>query len=397
MQLLKFRIVGHPAIPASPWIEVGPGLNVLRTGQEGAQALLRMLQTVNPPYALQHVNPFGDFPLSITHQTYSRKIIPAKKTVALALFAASPQLVAALAALDPLFYETGWIELGRRRDYSQWLNFVELSGSTRYSEIAATLASLLSLVGPEATGEADDLRAALAAWRGSDRIKGQGALQLTAQLQALGALLPEEHRSRLDPCFRAIDRASHFSRAKEVVTARLPLFLALSETTVAACGGEATGTSPLAALAVRLGKQAADPEHTLRQVNLQLATLPPDRQLRYRVEGGGLCLESASVSAPRSLSAWPAGAAIEALLTALALLHEALYWCAPICLVDTHGLKLPHRDRVALLEALRRFCSSRQCLVAPDDELLALCTEFLKESAPATQPWLRLVDVDLTD
>jgi len=393
MILLKFRLIGHPAIPDIPWLEVGPGLNVLKTEKEAqARALLNTLQTINPPYDCRRINPFADFPTHTFGAQITRTIIAAKKTGALALFAASPPLVEALAVLDPLFYETGWIELGRRRDCSRWMNFVELSGSARWSEIATIVTPLLPLIGQEATAVADDLRAALGAWRGTDRIKDQRALQVKAQLHTLRTLLPAEHRARLDPCFQAVDRAMHFSQAKELVAARLPVFLSLPE--VAA--EPAAGAEPFAFLAARLRDLHPDQvalEGALQQINLQLCRLHPEG-LQFRWTDDTLLLTGTELSVPLSCTEWMPVRKIMALMAGLAVLHEAIYGCQPIFLLDCSGFDLNHQERVDLLSELHRFCANRQCLVAPDSGVLALCAAACESPAKEQNPRLHLIDVN---
>lgn len=393
MILLKFRLIGHPAIPDVPWLEVGPGLNVLKTKKEAqARALLHTLQTINPPYDCRSINPFADFPTHTIGSQFTRTIIPSKKTAALALFAASPPLVETLAVLDPLFYETGWIELGRRRDCSRWMNFVELSGSARWSEIATIVNSLLPLIGRETTAAADDLRAALGAWRGTDRIKEQHALQVKAQLHTLRSLLPPEHQARLDPCFQAVDRARHFSQAKELVAARLPVFLSLPNVAAEA----AAGAEPFAFLAARLRDLHPDQvalEGALRQINLQLCRIHPEG-LQFRWTGDTLLLESTELSAPLSRIEWMPVKKIMALMAGLAVLHEAIYGCQPIFLLDCSGFDLNHQERVDLLSELHRFCTNRQCLVAPDNGMLALCAAACESPATEQYPRLHLIGVD---
>jgi hypothetical protein len=398
MNLLTFRLIGHPAIPSLSWLEVGPGLNVLKTDREAqGPALLQTLQTINPPYDCRSINPFADFPDHTIGQQGIRKIIASKKTAALAIFAASPQLVEALAVLDPLFYETGWIELGRRRDCSRWMNFVELSGSARWSEIAAIVNPLLPLVSPTAAA-ADELRAAMGAWRGTDRIKDQRALQVKAQLQTLRTLLPEEHRARLDPCFQAVDRADHFSRAKELVAGRLPIFLSLPTVAAEPVGGDAAAaTAPFVFLAARLRNlhpDHADLEGALRQINLQLRRLHPEVHLQLRWTGDALFLEDTELSAPISCTERISVKNIMALMAGLAVLHAAIYKCQPIFLLDCSRFELNHQERVNLLSELHRFCANRQCLVAPDSGLLALCVAACQSPAKEQYPRLHLIDVN---
>ena len=396
MHLQAFRIIGHPLLPDSSWTQVGRGLNVLRTqDDEQAQALLATLQTINPPYNCQQINPFGNFSRYASSHQYSRKIILSKKTAALAIFVAGPQIVEELAALDPILYETDRIEIGRRRDYSQWMNFVELAGSTRWSEIAAIVDALLPLISPEATQVSTVLQATLGSWQGTDRIRGLGARQLKAQLQTLRAHLPKEYQTRLDPCFQAIDRALHFTQAKAIVAARLPLFLSLAGATAEppARGAEA-GSAPFNFLAARLRASHADKaswEHRLQQINSHLHTLHPDLHLCFREEGALLLLESSKGTTPLLFTELAPIERIMALQTGLAVLHEAIYACQPIFLLDIQEINLQPQEQDELLDRLHHACAHRQCLVAPDSAFLALCSNSYRETENVKYPWLRLI------
>jgi len=398
VNLLKFRIIGHPVIPDSSWLEVGQGLNVLKTQYNvRAQTLLQMLQTINPPYDFNHVNPFGNFPLYISGQRYFRKIIPSKKTVALAIFAASSQLIEALAALDPILYETGWIEIGRRRDFSRWMNFVELSGSTRWSEIGPIISTLLPLTRAEATPAVDALQAELKTWCGTDRIKGQRAIHLKTQLQNLRSFLPEEHRIRLDSCLQAIDRAQHFSQAKEIVAVRLPIFLSIiGATNVQSAQAAEVDLTSFTFVLTRLREHPIDQAilvNKIQNANLQLATLYPELHLHYRVEGMSVNLENTKNNGPLLFAELSPVKRIEVLMAGLSALHEAIYASQPIFLLDINGMNLRHQERLDLLKVLRRFCSSGQCFVAPEDDFLALCVDVYEEAAKQGGGWLQLIDV----
>ncbi len=176
--------------------------------------LLRLLQTIHPPYDCLSDSPLTDFPQFTTGQHGINKITAAKKTVALAIFAASLELVNELAAIDQLFYETGWIELGRRRDCSRWMHFVELSESARWSEIHGTVMELLAHARLKDPQMIQEVEFTLQSRRGTDRIKDQRAHQLKVVLQSLLLVLAADQQSSIDHCLQAVDRAHHFSRGK---------------------------------------------------------------------------------------------------------------------------------------------------------------------------------------
>lgn len=394
MHLLKFRIIGLPLVPDSSWLEVDRGLNVIAANDgRRAAALLQMLQTINPPYALATINPFAGLIPYASGQPYTRKIIPAKKTAALAIFSCPPPLVAELAALDPVLYAADRIEFGRRRDYSQWMNFVELAGSTRWSEIAPIVHALLALLPPTPLPAAAALQAGLDSWRGTDRIKGEGAIRLKSQLQSLRPHLPAGDRARLDSCVQAIDRADHFTRAKALVAARLPLLLAI---TAGPSPDQQSEAGPLAFLAARLGEVHPHPGsrgQVLHQLNLRLRDIHPHLHLQFRQEGQTLLLESCAGPAPVLWTELAPVERIRAQIAGLGLLHAALRGCLPIFLLDLQALSLGDQERCELLETLRCGSLQLQILVAPDRGLLDLCAEAGGNPPQEGRSGVRLVTV----
>lgn len=401
MQLLKFRIIGHPDLADSSWLDAGPGLHVVRAADKKQPlALLHTLQTINPPYDCARVDPFGTFPSHTKNQGYSRKIIPAKKTAAVAIFAALPQLVDTLAAIDPVFYEANWIEIGRRRDYSRWMNFVELPGAVPWSEIAALVIPLFTLVEQEKREGIADLLAGLRTWRDSDRVRGEAALRLKAQLRALQSVLPATHRDRIESCVLLAERSQRFALAKDTVFARLPLFLSLfcpADPHVTPDITAAMGNT-LAVLINRLQEHCPERATLLKrveEVNRHLATSAPDSVLRFHVEGDAVCAIDLRTSGLFGVTSEMRASArtIEALLTGMTALHTALYDYPPVFLLATDALRLGYDDRVELFRILRRLCATTQCFLLPDDDLLALCVDAFDATAAKDGSWLRFIDL----
>ncbi|MBM9537125.1 hypothetical protein [Desulfobulbus alkaliphilus] len=384
MLLLSFRVIGHPAVADSSWLEVGPNLSIVHTRQsEQAEVLLRALQAINPPFDLHHQDPFADFSEYALGSHHKRRIIPAKKTAALAIYAASPQMVQELAALDPALYETDRIELGRRRDYSRWMNFVELSASSRWQEVEPLIRALLSHVGPEAADAVAPLQTTMEDLQATDRIKGEVATQLREQLERLDTYLPASCQVEMNRCCQSIDRARHFLQAKKAVAARLPLFLALSATTLSADAETAAGGELLSRLVDQLRSSHADQAafaERLHLLNQDLHTLQPDLNLRFTVQGDQVLLKNRQDGTPQPISRLPPVPRLNALLAGLTALHGALIGCPPIVLLDFQALNLPREEQVELLEVLRRWSLQLQCIVIPNDTLLSLCAT---ETAPA--------------
>lgn len=359
--------------------------------------LLRLLQTIYPPYDCLSDRSFADLPQYTSGQHGIITITAAKKTVALAIFAASPELVNELAAIDPLFYETGWIELGRRRDCSRWMHFVELSESARWSEIHGTVMDLLAHARVKAPQTVNEFECALQSWRRTDRIRGQRAHQLKALLASLRSALAADQQSSLDHCLQAVDRAHHFSRAKEMVAARLPLFLSIPTTLADASTSDGvTDRAFFHAFGAQL--LVRHPEQTSRtgmltQLNLQLNALLPALPLQFSEEGGCMKLEDTLCRMPISLSTRPLADKIIAFIASLSVLHRAVNGCEPIFLLDCRGMHLQQQDRIDLFKHLLQFCSNRQCLIAPDHEFLELCQAENQKKDDQNVLSLRFIDI----
>ena len=230
MKLVKARIRSTGKLRESHWFEVSPQLNLFHfpsaKGPKQGRNFLRILQTINPPYAIRTRNPFADLPSSIDQDGHARRINPAKRTVALAVFNAPPTLVQKLTSIGEWFYETNRIEVGRRLDYSRWINFVELASSTRWSEISPEIEELLaksSRIAPESSVPPSDLHTL----KPTDRIIGQLPDNLVRWLHNLPPEMQKNCRQLIEETGTRIMRAAHFQTARDIVRTQLPLFVVL--------------------------------------------------------------------------------------------------------------------------------------------------------------------------
>jgi len=234
MELIQARIRGLGKLKESQWFELSPHLNLFQfpdqkglNDQTFATNFLQLLQTINPTYDIEKIQPFANFPNFTKQGGYTRHINPAKRTVALAVFSATPSLVKELAVADEWLYETDRIEVGRRLDYSRWINFVEIAASTRWSEISDNIQILLDQVQnlrPDLTIPLDDIFHSL---KPADRIKNELQEQLAHWLKNLPAEVQKSSGQLIESTFSAVMRADHFQTARDIVCSRLPLFVTL--------------------------------------------------------------------------------------------------------------------------------------------------------------------------
>ena len=237
MKIIQARVRGLGKLEESRWFELSPHLNLFQfsdkkgqngqTGQTLGKNFFKLLQTINPTYEIQTIKPFADFPHFTEQGGYTRRVNPAKRTVALAVFSATPSLVQELATADEWLYETDRIEVGRRLDYSRWINFVEIAASTRWSEISTNMQILLDQAhqfAPDLTNPIIDIIHTL---RPADRIKNELQDKLAHWLKNLPSELQKSSRQLIEATISAVMRADHFKAARDIVYTRLPLFVVL--------------------------------------------------------------------------------------------------------------------------------------------------------------------------
>jgi hypothetical protein len=405
MKLITFRIIGHPALPNASWVKVGNGLNVIKAlDAEQAKSLFKMLQAINPPYDFKEIDPFRDLPLYTSDHKQTRKIIPSKKTAAIAIFTAPLQLVKELAAIDPLFFETDRIECGRRRDQSRWINFVELSSSTRWSEIESDVRGLLSGIEPDAVSVVERLQKTIATLRNSDRIKGKIAVELRGQLEELRQFLLNNEQEQLERCLHAVDRAQHFRQAKDVAEKYLPLFLTITRSmldyplqTADVTAARETSTALFAFLVKGLEKEGHADTVSLKQhvhqINLSLQTIDSELAPHIREEGISIILEGSQNGVVLPFRDMLPVRRFEVLLSTLAAMHQELYGLTPIFLIDIDEMKLEMQELEDLYRFLLRHSSQWQFLVIPDSSFLALCSNTLSDDTDDKHHLISILDL----
>ncbi len=352
----------------SQWFDLSPQLNLFHfpenNGHIYGENFLRILQTINPTYDIQTVKPFADFPKYIEQNGYPRHINPTKRTVALAVFAATPGLVRELASINPLLYETDRIEVGRRLDYSRWINFVELAASTRWSEIAGDLQILLDKVHQLAPNFTSPLTDIIANLKPATRIKNGLQDQLEHWLKNLPSQIQSEFDQLIETTTSAVMRADHFHTARHKVRARLPLFVLL--------GGSSSGAASLYNLmqiiadkTTPAGQQSNDGAQTfLDELNEQLATL--------QFQGKTLTIGRSSADVALTFAGEPVPISADGPQTLLnqlqakaclaVALSRVVYRTEPILLLAGPERALPSAFHDELANFVTHMSSTCQCL-----------------------------------
>ncbi len=194
----------------------------------GKSHFLQALQWLNPLYDIQQEQPFLHHP-KIWHQgVHTRKVLPAKKTALFMVFSAEPLHVLELEKIEPVLIETDRIEVGRRLDYSRWMTFVEISASSRWSEIAEEMTMLYDSLSGEATLPESALQVGfLYNRKATDRLKAGLADDCQRWLEAIEPLVAVDKQDVFQHCLRVVGRNRRFKQAQKQVTAWLPLTIYL--------------------------------------------------------------------------------------------------------------------------------------------------------------------------
>lgn len=224
MRLRQLKIRGLGSLPETDWIALSVTTTLLRFPDKGVgRQFLKAVQCINPPSDCRIDQPFKDLPLeTVSASGYRRVIAPEKRTIVFGIFDTPSSLVRELGAITPPLYETDRVEVGRRLDYSRWINFVEIASSSRWSEVSEDIRNLLNQQSTEGD-DASNIQRLLAETASSERIKGAKLEQLATWLTGLQSRLPEP--GDLDDILEKVLRANRFSEARALIERRLPQFL----------------------------------------------------------------------------------------------------------------------------------------------------------------------------
>lgn len=229
MYLTKAKICGHQIIKNSSWFQFSRHLTFLAGPcGSGKTSLLRILQTINPHPLQNFDNPFATFPDHFLTKGYKRIVDPRKKTAALAIFKSNDEMRNQLAEIERSLINTDKIEVGRRLDWSRWLSFVEISSSTRWSEIEDKVAALTHHIADQSilSGLKTEFPE-LSQLTATDRVKGEAMHLLGNWLTAIKPHLAEKENDLFNSTLHSVYRYQRMRAAKKVVSSQLPSFLYL--------------------------------------------------------------------------------------------------------------------------------------------------------------------------
>ncbi len=233
MRLIQSRVKCVKGVTDSGWF-IPSRESTLVYGPEGLTItdLFKALQSLNPLYDIARVLPLADHPKEWQQGQYKKRVIPEKKTAVIMVFSAPPELVRELSAIDPALIETDRVEAGRRLDNSRWITFVEISTSTRWSEIAESMHYLHNRL-PEHPDNAvryqlEKLWSRLKDLLPTDRLNTENAEFCCSWLDAAITLMPAKDAEVAKACQFKAKRAERFINAKEHMQEWLPTMVKIS-------------------------------------------------------------------------------------------------------------------------------------------------------------------------
>lgn len=338
MKLVKARVRGLGLVIETKWFELSPRLNLFHFADSNKGGrFLQTLQTINPPFSCEAIAPFSDFPEHILWHGFHRHVIPEKRTVAIGVFGAHSDLVVDLAGISPLLFETDRIEVGRRLDYSRWINFVELASSTRWSELEPDLTGFLHRIREILPEHSRKLEEFTADFHPSDRIKKERGDGLKALLKNLQNQTPAEMVAELENIREKVMRADFFTSARQEVYRRLPLFVFINS----------DGSATYCPSGYRTGDAGSDElELLVKEKNLTEEMQPAETKKHSVIERMGNVIERGG------------------------RLSHLLFQTGPILLFHCPGRGMERKELEQLIALLREASAKCQCLCVTDDKTL---------------------------
>lgn len=366
MKLIKFRIRSLEGMADSDWLSAGSGATVLHAESGySASAVLRTLQHINPACDEFVREEIAGSLKHVKQGEYLRKILPTKRTAALAVFAADIGLVQDLSEVDPDLLETDRIEVGRRLDYSRWLNFVEIASSTRWGQIVNHMQALRQARSAQRLPR--DLPPDASCLALTDRIRGDVADALMQWLAETEERVGPECAATISFCRQAVERNERFARARQLVAARLPRFISLQPgdtlkplyiiDDLVQIAGEGTG-NPVAQLLAGLWQKTSPggsraTRLQLLQQNLEKSSAHLNCLAGGRIMSPRFVVDDSSISITHSELFNDSATDRMVLIAAALLLSQALYGQLPILLLDQFEQDLGQPQQDTLFEYIR--------------------------------------------
>lgn len=225
MRLVRARVQNYRSVRDSGWFEVEAAKTILVGPNEaGKTAILRALQTVNPPAGEGELKPLRDYPRS-EYARILRGLVESKDVVvAEAVFSVDATTQQDLAAIDPVFSAVVEVTVTRRLDNTRT---IELGVASRvaWSDVASDVERIRVHVErqgapPSLVSQVDTLVSSP-----PPDVTGDSASLLATWAAACEAHVDGHHRAMRERLVAAAERPARYARARALIESRLPVLV----------------------------------------------------------------------------------------------------------------------------------------------------------------------------
>ncbi len=234
MKLLRARVQNYRSILDSGWFDVEEQKTILvGTNESGKTALLRALQTLNPPAGEGELEAFRDFPRSDYGRIRRGDIAPEDVVIVEGDFAVDENLQARLAAIDARFGTVQTVRIARYLANNRRVSMDGVTSSVRWRTITRKFGSLRSNA-EKAGGQEATLRAFDVLSRdldSDDFVLGEVAEKLSEWLREIRPGLKASDQATVDTLLESTELPGRHAKAREAVLEAAPLFVYYSSFT----------------------------------------------------------------------------------------------------------------------------------------------------------------------
>ena len=231
MLLKKVRIQDYRPVHDSGWFDIEPAKTLLvGVNEAGKTAILRSLQTINPPADADKLDPLRDYPRSRYTEVQSGRRNPKYVEVATATFALTDADRAAVRAVTPSMGEVTELTLTRYLDNHRTFTLSGVNRASTYGQISKDVtrlrAHLAARPGSEEVVAA--VPALVADLSDSTLLVDERAASFDAWLSLAIPLIDEDNEKeeeRLDRLRSAIRVHADYLQAGNLLIGRSPLFV----------------------------------------------------------------------------------------------------------------------------------------------------------------------------
>ncbi len=237
MKLIKARILDYRSVNDSTEFEIECDKTIaVGANEAGKTALMRALQTVNPPAGEDTtLNALRDYPRARYTEISSRKVDPSDVRVATATFSLEPDDIAALQAIDTeVFADATTWQLTRYMDNARKWSLPDVPSHRTLADIHKDLSRLKAHLTSRdgGTGHVQALTDIVDGLSPTSALTDKLATDLDTWLEAALPLLDEEDERaerQFDRIRTAVRWATVRAKVSEVLLPRTPVFVYFSQ------------------------------------------------------------------------------------------------------------------------------------------------------------------------